>query len=150
MQIRLHVSFVIGAIEPVEEKRNPGRSSFEKGDSQLRETVKHAVRHHGRRLNHEPERMAQRVRGIVGAEGVEPETMQATNMDRQRATEFFRCFINRKVNLRAQVAVDALSVRGQHAAQHSEFLHASTQLFRRGVNVLDGDERHTLQPRADS
>jgi hypothetical protein len=63
-------------------KGHPRGPSFEKPDAKLGKTIKHAVRQHRCRLRHNPERMAERVDGIIHAERIHPEMMQATDVNR--------------------------------------------------------------------
>ena len=70
-------------------------------------------------------------------------------MYRQRRVEFFRFFVNRPVDLRAEVAFDALAVGRQHGPGHAELFHRAAHFRACGIRVLDRNQRHPFDARAD-
>ena len=139
----------IGAVEPVHEKRHPGRASLEKADAQLGKAVEDAVGQHGGGLGHDAERMAERVNRVVNADGVHAEMMQCADVDGERHVELFRFFVDRPIDLRAIVAFDAFTVGRQHGTDHAELFHRAAQLGDRRFGVLDRDQRHSLDAGRD-
>ena len=138
----------IRAVEPVHEKRHPGGAAFEKTDAQFGETIEDAVGQHRRGLGHDAERMAERMHGIVNADGVHAQMMQRADVDAERRVQLLGFFVNRPVNLRAEVAFDAFAVGRQHGSRHAQFFHRAAQLFAGRLGVLDRDQRHAFDARA--
>ena len=65
VDVELNMAGMIRAVEAVHHERHPGRAAFEKCDAQFRKAVEHAVREHGRGLDHQTERVAESVRWII-------------------------------------------------------------------------------------
>src|SRR6476660_1992148 len=73
--------------------------------------------------------------------------MQAAYMDRQWTAELLGFFIEGPIDLRAQVAFNALAVRWQHRSNHAELFDRPAQLIRCGLRLLNGDQSHPFDSR---
>ncbi len=98
-KVQLNVAVVIGAIEPVHHERNPGCATFEESDTKFRKAFEYPMYQYAHRLDHQTERMAQGVNGVVGAEGIESHMMKTAHVYGQRAAEFFRLLVKRPIDL---------------------------------------------------
>ena len=76
--------------------------------------------------------------------------MQRADVDRQWRVEFFRFCVDRPVDLRAEMAFDALAVGRQHGAGHAELFHRASQFRARGIRVLNRNQRHPFDAPADA
>ncbi len=126
------MAVMIGAIEPIHEKRHPGGAALEESDAQFWKALEDAVSEHSRCLNHEAEGMPEGMSWIVGAEGVETHMVKTTHVHGQGAAEFFGFFIEGPVDLFSEVSLNGFAVRRQHAAEHPEFFDGAAQLGNTG------------------
>ncbi len=97
-------------------------------------------------LNGDAKWMAEGVHRIVGAKTVHAEMVQRTDMHRQGAAEFLRLLVDRPIHLGAEMILDALAVGRQHAAEHAKLIHRAAQFEDGGVDILDWQQRHPLEP----
>ena len=83
---------------------------------------------------------------IVGAEGIHSQVVQRPHVDGEAAPELLRLLVDRPVDVVAQMSLDPFPVGGQHAAHHPQLRDRVAQLRHRLVDVLNGEQRHSLEP----
>src|SRR5436190_13861227 len=67
-------------------------------------------------------------------------------MHRQSAAELLSFLIDRPIELGAEMILDTLAVGRQHAAEHAELFHCAPELNDARLDILDRNQRHTLEP----
>src|SRR6266403_3857854 len=67
-------------------------------------------------------------------------------MHRQSAAELLSFLIDRPIEFGAEMILDTLAVGRQHAAEHAELFHCAPELNDARLDVLDRNQRHTLEP----